>query len=117
MTSNLEKAAEIVYNYGQTTFEKSLFTARALSAEGVIAPDLPEPTWEHSTTWNVPGEYEWQTDTYKGEVMLEVDVEEPGHFAPLTTSKLWVMKRDEARALALALLAAVARAQKEEASE
>lgn len=39
MTSNLEKAAEIIHNYGETTIEKSLFVARALSAEGVLADE------------------------------------------------------------------------------
>lgn len=106
MTTNTERvAAEIRRVDGNHTLGAGAL-AEALADAGLIMPDLPAPAYEGSTTWCVPGEHEWQTDTYKGEVMLEVDVEEAGNFCPSTVTKTWFMQRDEARALAMALLAA-----------
>lgn len=85
--------------------------------EDLLKPDLPEPAYEGSTIWYVPGKNEWSTDTYKDQVMLEVDIEEPGNFGPSTVTKTWSMDRDEARALILALLAALSHAEQEQDDE
>ena len=106
--SNLEKAAEIVYNYGQTTFEKSLFVARALSAEGVLAPDLPAPTYEHVPVWE-SGDLEVQP--IDGEVHLSWD-DDTDDGRGGTTRHLTLGRSD-----VLAILAAAAHAQKEEAND
>lgn len=119
MARNVERAAEVIYRalsgkYGD--FNHHDLVSQALAEAGLLMPDLPEPAYEGSTTWYVPGKNEWSTDTYKGQVLLEVDVEEAGDFGPSTITKMWVMDQDEARALIGALLAATNHAEQEQES-
>ena len=116
MTTNQERALALLNDLAERGDDDAVSTLDAvhtLADAGLLAPDLPDPVYEGSTTRHVPGEHEWVTDTYKGEVMLEVDIEEAGNFGPLTVGKTWFMQRDEARALAHSLLAAAGHAEQE----
>lgn len=119
MTTNAERAADLIYSHMSSWDDESQAAnaSQALAEADLLKPDLPAPAYEGSTTWYVPGENEWSTDTYKGQVMLEVDIEEPGNFGPSTVSKVWFMDRDEARALIMALLAALSHVEKEQGND
>ena len=117
--NNIERAIEAIEDVHDPHFGPidAPSLVYALSDAGLLMPGLPEPAYEGSTTWHVPGEHEWVTDTYKGAVMLEVDIEEAGNFGPSTVGKTWFMQRDEARALAMAILAAANHAEQEQSNE
>ncbi|WP_293954945.1 hypothetical protein [uncultured Corynebacterium sp.] len=123
MTTNAQKAQLIVGGViDRLTTDKSgvpvaTRITQALADAGLLMPDMQEPAYEGSTTWYVPGEHEWATDTYKGKVMLEVDIEEADNFGTSTVTKTWFMQRDEARTLAMAILAASNYAEQEQSNE
>lgn len=116
MTTNAERVAEIIYSHMSSWDDEAqaVNATQDLAEADLLKPDLPAPAYEGSTTWYVPGKNEWSTDTYKDQVMLEVDIEEPGNFGPSTVTKTWFMPRDEARALIMALLAALSHVEQEQ---
>lgn len=119
MTSNAERVAEIICSHMSSWDDESqaVNAAQDLADAGLLKPDLPEPAYEGSTVWYVPGKNKWSTDTHKDQVMLEVDIEEPGVFGTSEVTKSWFMDRDEARALIGALLAALSHVEKEQSNE
>lgn len=112
--SNQEKAAQVIYDalsgkYGDFRFPTD--AAEALADAGLLAPDLPEPdTLEYgSPEWDGVFAYqygaEWR-DAMGSVCAFNGTVEVQGDDTHIHTP-------DEARALALALLAAANHAEKE----
>lgn len=107
MTTNIDRAAEILAGYPpphlsyQEHDDECYEIIRAFVAEGLLMPDLPEPT-----RWKQNEEPEWDArDTtvspagYEGRIIVE------------DSDEKWEASAGDIRALALAMLAAAAYAE------
>lgn len=102
MTTNIDRAAEVLYNEGVGSGETRYYLAHRLADAGLLAPDLPEPT---SSGWVVNTKLVREVTLGVGAkvALLPHGIEfQETHITPT-----------EARELALALLAAANHAEKD----